>query len=108
MQLDPNLEAGGGSGHIVGLEALIRWNQPEQGLIPPASFIPLLEECGLILEVGSWVLRQAMSDYRDWIQKGLEVPSIAVNFSPHQLRHPDFIAELENALDHQSARRARP
>ena len=94
------------TGHIVGLEALIRWNQPEQGLILPASFIPLLEESGLILEVGTWVLHQAMTDYRDWIEKGLNVPSIAVNVSPHQLLHPDFIAELEDALSPQSARRA--
>ena len=94
------------TGHIVGLEALIRWNQPEQGLILPASFIPLLEESGLILEVGTWVLHQAMTDYRDWIEKGLNVPSIAVNVSPHQLLHPDFIAELEDALSPQSERRA--
>ena len=94
------------TGHIVGLEALIRWNQPEQGLILPASFIPLLEESGLILEVGTWVLHQAMTDYRDWIEKGLNVPSIAVNVSPHQLLHPDFIAELEDVLSPQSARRA--
>jgi EAL domain-containing protein (putative c-di-GMP-specific phosphodiesterase class I) len=94
------------SGHIVGLEALIRWNHPEQGLIAPASFIPLLEESGLILDVGNWVLRQAMNDYRDWIKQGLNVPPIAVNVSPHQLRHPDFIAELESVLDHQGARRA--
>jgi len=94
------------TGYIVGLEALIRWNQPEQGLILPASFIPLLEESGLILEVGTWVLHQAMTDYRDWIEKGLNVPSIAVNVSPHQQRHPDFIAELEDALSPQSARRA--
>jgi len=94
------------TGYIVGLEALIRWNQPEQGLILPASFIPLLEESGLILEVGTWVLHQAMTDYRDWIEKGLNVPSIAVNVSPHQLLHPDFIAELEDALSPQSERRA--
>ena len=94
------------TGYIVGLEALIRWNQPEQGLILPASFIPLLEESGLILEVGAWVLHQAMTDYRDWIEKGLNVPSIAVNVSPHQLLHPDFIAELEDALSPQSERRA--
>jgi len=94
------------TGHIVGLEALIRWDQPEQGLILPASFIPLLEESALILEVGTWVLHQAMTDYRDWIEKGLNVPSIAVNVSPHQLLHPDFIAELEDVLSPQSARRA--
>jgi EAL domain-containing protein (putative c-di-GMP-specific phosphodiesterase class I) len=94
------------SGHIVGLEALIRWNHPEQGIIAPANFIPLLEESGLILAVGTWVLRQAMNDYRDWIQQGLNVPPIAVNVSPHQLRHAGFISELEAVLDHHGAQRA--
>jgi EAL domain-containing protein (putative c-di-GMP-specific phosphodiesterase class I) len=94
------------SGHITGLEALIRWNRPGQGLISPASFIPLLEESGLIIEVGSWVMQQAMNDYRDWMAKGLNVPSIAVNVSPHQLRHPDFIAKLKHALGPAKSSRA--
>jgi EAL domain-containing protein (putative c-di-GMP-specific phosphodiesterase class I) len=94
------------SGRIVGLEALSRWNRPAQGLISPATFIPLLEESELIFEFGAWVLRQAMDDYRHWSAKGLSVPPIAVNVSPHQLRHPDFIAQLEHALGRESAGRA--
>src|SRR6202049_3340407 len=94
------------TGRIVGLEALIRWNRPEQGLIFPANFIPLLEESGLILEVGSWVLHQAMNDYRDWMAKGFKVPSIAVNVSPHQLRHSDFIVQLKHALGPEDSSRA--
>jgi EAL domain-containing protein (putative c-di-GMP-specific phosphodiesterase class I) len=86
------------TGRIKGLEALIRWNRPEQGLISPANFIPLLEESGLIFEVGAWVLHQAMEDYRAWAQKGLAVPPIAVNVSPHQLGHFDFIGQLKQAL----------
>jgi EAL domain-containing protein (putative c-di-GMP-specific phosphodiesterase class I) len=86
------------SGSIVGVEALIRWNRPGHGLVGPTSFIPLLEESGLILEVGAWVLRQSVADYRDWLQKGLTAPRIAVNVSPLQLRRSDFIAVLEQAL----------
>jgi EAL domain-containing protein (putative c-di-GMP-specific phosphodiesterase class I) len=86
------------SGRITGLEALIRWNRPGQALVYPTSFIPLLEESGLILQVGTWVLHQAMIDYRDWTAKGLNVPAIAVNVSPLQLRHVDFIPHLKHAL----------
>jgi EAL domain-containing protein (putative c-di-GMP-specific phosphodiesterase class I) len=94
------------SGWIVGVEALIRWNRPGHGLIAPASFVPLLEESGLILEVGAWVLRQSVADYRDWLQKGLSAPRIAVNVSPLQLRHSDFIAVLEQAVGSDGERRA--
>jgi EAL domain-containing protein (putative c-di-GMP-specific phosphodiesterase class I) len=83
---------------IMGLEALIRWNCPGRGIISPGRFVPLLEESGLIVEVGGWVLEQAMRDYREWQAKGLNVPAIAVNVSPHQLRNPEFIRQLEHAL----------
>lgn len=85
-------------GRIVGLEALIRWNHPTRGLIKPSQFIPLLEESGLILEAGSWVLRQAAADFHTWTERGLAPLRIAVNVSPHQLLHENFIAELETAL----------
>jgi EAL domain-containing protein (putative c-di-GMP-specific phosphodiesterase class I) len=94
------------TGRIVGIEALSRWNRPSQGLISPITFIPLLEESGLICEFGAWVLRAAMLDYRDWIAKGINVPPIAINVSPHQLRHPDFVRQLEYALGAASAHRA--
>jgi EAL domain-containing protein (putative c-di-GMP-specific phosphodiesterase class I) len=93
------------SGSIVGVEALIRWNRPGHGLIAPASFVPLLEESGLILEVGAWVLRQSVADYRDWLKKGLTAPRIAVNVSPLQLRRSDFIAVLEQAVGSDDERR---
>jgi EAL domain-containing protein (putative c-di-GMP-specific phosphodiesterase class I) len=85
-------------GRIVGLEALIRWNHPHRGVIYPAYFIPLLEECGLIVAVGRWVLKQAATDYCSWLHQSITPPRIAVNVSPHQLRHKDFIADLESAL----------
>jgi EAL domain-containing protein (putative c-di-GMP-specific phosphodiesterase class I) len=85
-------------GRIVGVEALIRWNHPSRGLIAPNEFIPLLEESGLILEVGSWVLEQAAEDFSVWTEKGLAPLRIAVNVSPVQLKHKHFIDDLSRAL----------
>jgi EAL domain-containing protein (putative c-di-GMP-specific phosphodiesterase class I) len=96
LHYQPKVDMRGG--RIVGVEALIRWNRPGHGIIAPANFVPLLEESSLILEVGAWVLRQSAADYRDWLQKGLSAPRIAVNVSPLQLRHSDFIAVLEQAV----------
>jgi diguanylate cyclase (GGDEF)-like protein len=86
------------TGRIVGLEALIRWNDPEGGLVPPLTFIPLLEETGLILEVGAWVLEQASADYRSLAVVVADCPRIAVNVSPLQLRQKDFAAALATAV----------
>ena len=86
------------SGRVCGLEALIRWNAPGLGLVPPGQFIPLLEETGMILEAGRWVLVQAMADYRTWHAKGLRPPRVAVNVSALQLRRQDFVATVEQAL----------
>ncbi|MCL4316263.1 MAG: EAL domain-containing protein, partial [Gammaproteobacteria bacterium] len=84
---------------IAGLEALIRWNDPDTGLIPPLMFIPLLEETGMILEVGRWALEQAMADFRRWRADGLQVPRIAVNVSAIQLRHKDFVGMVERVVN---------
>ena len=85
-------------GRIVGVEALIRWNHPTQGVIAPGQFIPLLEESGLIVEVGSWVLKQAAADFLSWTKLGLAPLRIAVNVSPNQLKDKNFINELQKAL----------
>lgn len=86
------------SGRINGLEALLRWNDPDAGLVPPLRFIPLLEETGMIFEAGRWALAKAMSDSRAWQAKGLAVPRIAVNVSPIQLRQKDFVGAVERVL----------
>src|SRR5262249_27707810 len=78
------------SGAVVGLEALIRWNDPATGLVPPGKFIPVLEETGLIRAVGSWVLENAAAQYRAWKLEGLTPPRIAVNVSALQLAARDF------------------
>jgi diguanylate cyclase (GGDEF)-like protein len=87
------------SGLIIGLEALIRWNDPQHGLVPPNAFIPILEETGLIVDVGRWALEQAVRDYGSWHAQGLQPPRIAVNVSAVQLRRKDFLATLEKALN---------
>jgi diguanylate cyclase (GGDEF)-like protein/PAS domain S-box-containing protein len=83
---------------IRGLEALIRWNDPESGLMSPLDFVPVLEESGLIVEVGRWVFEQAVADTKQWRSLGLEVPRVAVNVSEVQLRHPNFVATVLGAL----------
>jgi diguanylate cyclase (GGDEF)-like protein/PAS domain S-box-containing protein len=82
------------SGELVGAEALIRWDDPRTGLVPPARFIPILEETGLIREVGRWALRKAVEDYGRWREAGLPVVRVAVNLSPLQLRSKDFVSEV--------------
>jgi diguanylate cyclase (GGDEF)-like protein/PAS domain S-box-containing protein len=83
---------------IGGVEALIRWRSRERGLVPPMHFIPLLEETGLILEVGAWAMHRAALDYRRWSEQGLNAPRIAVNVSSIQLRRRDFVESVRNAL----------
>jgi diguanylate cyclase (GGDEF)-like protein len=86
------------SGKMTSAEALIRWNDPRTGLVPPGQFIPILEETGLIHEVGRWALRQAIKDYLGWRAAGLPVVRIAVNVSPLQLRDRGFIDEVRQAI----------
>lgn len=87
------------TGLLTSAEALIRWQDPRSGLVPPARFIPVLEETGLIFEVGRWALRQAVSDYLRWRNNSLLAVPIAVNVSPLQLRNRGFIAELKQVLN---------
>jgi len=86
------------NGKLTSAEALIRWNDPRTGLVPPGRFIPVLEETGLIYEVGRWALHKAIEDYLRWRDAGLAAVPIAVNVSPLQLRHRNFIAEIKGAI----------
>lgn len=83
---------------LTGLEALIRWQDPELGLVPPARFIPLMEETGLILDVGQWALRQAVADHCRWTTLGLNPPRVAVNASSIQLRQKNFTDTVIDAV----------
>ena len=78
------------TGRIVGVEALVRWRDPERGLIPPGEFIPLAEETGLIGALGEWVLHEACRQGVRWMQAGIHPLVVAVNLSAHQLRQGDM------------------
>ncbi|HWI39743.1 MAG TPA: EAL domain-containing protein, partial [Burkholderiales bacterium] len=85
------------SRRIVGVEALIRWRSPEAGIVGPIYFIPLLEETGQIVEVGTWAIRRAMRDQAAWAAAGVRAPRVAVNVSSIQLRQRNFV-DLVGAL----------
>jgi diguanylate cyclase (GGDEF)-like protein/PAS domain S-box-containing protein len=86
------------SGKISSLEALIRWEDPESGLVPPAQFIPLLEETGMILEAGRWALHKALEDSRKWHTEEIPPLRVAVNVSAIQLRQKDFVDVVRDAV----------
>jgi len=83
---------------IVGVEALLRWRHPQMGLIPPASFIPLAENCGLIESIGAWVLNEACRQLHVWDQAGLPPLRMAVNVSPRQFRDSKLRDQVTTAL----------
>ncbi len=87
------------SGDIVGAEALIRWQHPQFGIIPPLRFIPLAEETGLILHLGDWALSAACEQLSAWLTSGLPPFTLAVNLSPRQFQHCDLIKQLRAVLD---------
>ena len=88
-------------GHMVGVEALLRWEDPLQGQVQPDDFIPLLEESGLIVPVGAWVLEEACRQAAAWRRSGPPAAElgISVNVSPRQLAQPDFSATVARALE---------
>jgi diguanylate cyclase (GGDEF)-like protein/PAS domain S-box-containing protein len=83
---------------IVGVEALIRWHHPRHGLVPPAQFVPIAEESGLIVPIGKWVLREACRQARAWQVAGLPLLSIAINISSVELRDAGFVAGVRAIL----------
>ncbi len=86
------------SGALAGLEALIRWTDPELGAVPPSKFVGVLEATGMILAAGRWALRRAVDDMNQWRAEGLNVPRISVNVSAIQLRQPDFVDSVLQAI----------
>jgi predicted signal transduction protein with EAL and GGDEF domain len=86
------------SGRITGAEALLRWNDPEWGAIPPSRFIPLAEETGLIDTIGTWVLKETCRQGKRWLDAGLPPLTLAVNVSPLQLRHGDVSVMVAETL----------
>jgi diguanylate cyclase (GGDEF)-like protein/PAS domain S-box-containing protein len=86
------------TGHIVGAEALVRWQDPLNGLVPPAIFIELAEKTGLITSLGNWVLKEACLQGKRWLDKGLPPLTIAVNVSPHQFRYSHIDTVVRDIL----------
>jgi diguanylate cyclase (GGDEF)-like protein/PAS domain S-box-containing protein len=86
------------TGEITGVEALVRWVHPTRGLVPPAQFIPIAEDCGLILQIGKWVLREACTQVKTWMDAGLHVVPVSINVSSLEFRSGDFIQGLRDIL----------
>ena len=87
------------SGRVAGCEALIRWQHPEKGFVPPTEFIPTAEETGLIVPVGIWVLHEACRQLRAWHAAGLDDLTMSVNVSPGQLVEPGFVGTVAGVID---------
>ena len=85
-------------GEMTSAEALVRWEHPEAGMMPPAQFIPLAEETGLILPLGEWVINSVCRQLRAWLDAGLPVPPVAVNLSARQFRQKNLVQVVRQAL----------
>ena len=86
------------TGAVIGVEALVRWNDPERGLVHPSAFIPMAEESRLILPLGEWVLHTACAQMRTWLDAGLEIPLMAVNLSLRQFQQYDIVQSVRRVL----------
>jgi len=87
------------SGHVVGMESLIRWQHPERGMVPPFHFIPVAEQSGMIVPIGDWVIREACRQNKAWQSAGLDDLRVAVNLSARQFSDRLLIDKIEHALD---------
>jgi diguanylate cyclase (GGDEF)-like protein/PAS domain S-box-containing protein len=88
------------TGRIVAIEALLRWQHPSRGLLPPSDFITIAEETGLILPIGKWVLQEACTKVEHWHTQDMDDPPlrVSVNISGRQLEHPEFVDEVESII----------
>jgi diguanylate cyclase (GGDEF)-like protein/PAS domain S-box-containing protein len=84
---------------ITEAEALLRWRHPERGMLPPAAFLSVAEETGLIVPIGTWVMRSAVEQVATWAREGLDL-GVCINFSPRELTHPALLDTLDDAMSH--------
>ena len=96
LAFQPRVRIGGGA--VASVEALLRWNSPRFGLVSPGVFIPIAEESGLIVDIGNWVLEQALRQLRAWAGTPLAHLTVSINISPRQLTREDFVSTLRDAL----------
>ena len=96
LHYQPQIEMA--TGEIAGMEALLRWTNDELGVVPPMDFIPIAEDCGLIIPIGEWVLRTACAQAKQWHDEGLAVKRIAVNIAGQQFAMPNFVEMVGNVL----------
>ena len=96
LQYQPKLDLH--TGRVTGAEALMRWESPDLGLVSPVKFIPVLEETGMVVEVGEWAIHTACRQHVKWIKQGLPPIKVAVNLSARQLREPSFVKIVKSAL----------
>ena len=96
MHYQPKIDIA--SGRVTGVEALIRWEHPEMGLVYPDKFIPLAEETGLIIAIGRWTLKEVCARARAWEEQGIAPMIMSINLSASQLMHPDFVKDCAAAL----------
>lgn len=87
------------TGELVGAEALVRWNDPDRGLVMPGDFIPLAEQTGLVAEIGKFVLESGCRTMKAWLDQGKKPITLAVNLSPVQIRHTDMFELVSNVLE---------
>jgi EAL domain-containing protein (putative c-di-GMP-specific phosphodiesterase class I) len=87
------------SGRVVGAEALVRWQHPTRGLVPPGLFLPVAEEEGSIVDIDRWVLSTACEQVRAWDEAGVHLPMVAVNLSARTMLHPGVVDLVASALD---------
>ncbi len=87
------------SGQLVAVEALLRWPHPQRGMISPAEFIPLAEDCGLIMQIGLWVLQQACRDIKAWLKEGHPKIKVAINLSLRQLQNPQLFPQIVDIIN---------
>jgi diguanylate cyclase (GGDEF)-like protein len=100
LHYQPILDAAGGM--LVGAEALLRWDDPEMGIVRPDEFVPIAEEVGLIVPIGEWVLRTACTQGREWNEAGFPELRVAVNLSGHQLRQSNLVETVVRVLEETS------